>query len=1013
MIASRFFTSFEEGDPQPAAGAEVGGGPAHSPTAKTGVGFTGVRALRYAAAWPRRTRLFEVDIPVTERTELSYVVFPERDEDYGSTHAAIDVEFDDGGGLPAWTGGRTLYPDQWNLVRRPLGDAAGRRIRAIVLAVDPPGPAEVTGWFDDVRVAERFTERRDAVDWVRTTRGTHSSAEFSRGNTFPATAVPNGFNFWTPVTDASSTSWLYEYHRRNDDRNRPALAAFALSHQASPWMGDRHTFHLLPGVGKADRAALAFGHENEIDRPYHYGVRFDNGIVADLAPSDHAAMFRFTFPDRRGWVRFGPASGLRLHPRRRSFTAYTSVRSRLSKGARRMFVCGSFDRCPSGGGPGHAEFGVETVHLVMGTSLISLQEAWRNLNREIPRGTTFEQVRRRARDQWQELLGRIELDGATDDERTTFYSGLYRLFLYPNSGHEDTPYGRRHASPVIRRRRRPSTRLTTGAKVLPGPMSVNNGFWDTYRTAWPLYALLTPKRCGELIEGFVQQYREGGWIARWSSPGYADLMTGTSSDAAFADAYLKGVRNFDIHAAYDAAIKNATVAPPNRGVGRKGSHESIFLGYTPVSTPEGLSWALEACLNDFAIANLAEVLERHDEARYFRQRALQYVNHFDGRTGFFQGRHRDGRRRWAPERYDPTVWGFDYTETNGWNMAFSVPHDGNGLANLLGGRAALESKLDTFFATPETGRKPGSYGGIIHEMTEARDLRMGQYAHSNQPSHHIPFMYLHAAAPATAQAVVREVLTRCYSGSEIGQGYPGDEDNGEMSAWYVFAALGLYPLAVGSPVYVLGAPLFSRATIGLENGNEVVINANRRAPYVRGLRVNGEPHSRAWIRHDELAEGAVLDFDLSGSPSDWGTPPPSLTEGEDLPRPLTDLTGHARSNDGTDVTGLFDDTSRTQVVFRAGTPTIEYTVDGPPRPVELYTLTSGTRGTPTAWTLEGSADARTWTVLDERDTQNFRWPRQTRPFALHEPAAYPHYRLRITRASGLRLSLAQWELLAR
>ena len=970
-----FFTSFEEGDPQPLAG-QTGSGPRWSPAARAGAGFTGLRALRFEGR--ARSRLFDVDIAAGEYTELSYVVFPEStpDDVYAATRAALDVEFDDGTTLIETLDPDALYPDQWNLVRRPL--PPGRTVRAILLTNE-----RGTGWIDDVRIADRPPERRDPVDWVRTTRGTHSSAEFSRGNTFPATAVPQGFNFWTPVTDASSIRWLYEYHRRTNTANRPVLAGFALSHQPSPWMGDRHTLHIIPA------GDLAFGHENETDRPHYYGVRFDSGIAVDLAPTDHAAVFRFAFPGEaevrfrcnRGRVRFDAAHGV--------VRGYTRVRSRLSAGARRMYVYGTFDRQGRKRG-GALRFDTAEVRLRIATSLISVAQARRNLEAEIPAGTTFEQVRERAREQWQDLLGRIELDGATDDQLTTFYSCLYRLFLYPNSGHEDG----RHASPVTRRKR-----------VFAGPMSVNNGFWDTYRTAWPAYALLSPSRCGELIEGFVQQFREGGWIARWSSPGYADLMTGTSSDVAFADAYLKGVRGFDVDAAYQAALRNATVPSRRHGTGRKGLHESIFLGFTPLTTHEGMSWALEACVNDFGIAGLAQALGREDDARYFRQRALTYVNHFDERTGFFQGRHRDGRPRWSPERYDPTRWGFDCTETNGWTMAFAVPHDGNGLANLHGGRAGLESKLDTYFATPETGRNPGSYGGIIHEMTEARDMRMGQYGHSNQPAHHIAFLYHHAGVPAKTQAIVRAVLTRCYTGSEIGQGYPGDEDNGEMSAWYVFASLGLYPLAVGSPVYVLVAPLFRRAVIRLENGHHVVVTTTGTGPYVRGLRVNGAPHERSWINHQDLAGGAELDFELSDEPSGWGTPPPSLTEDAAPPRPLADLTAGAPG-------ALFDDTSRTQVVFRTSTPVIEYTVDGPPRPVEIYTLTAGTRDRPTAWTVEGSADGRKWTVLDERDGEAFTWPRQTRPFALSSPAAHRHYRLRVRASSGRKPSLAQWELLA-
>ncbi|SFW82688.1 GH92 family glycosyl hydrolase [Amycolatopsis australiensis] len=1036
-----FFSSFETGDPQPVDPAlRVGSGPDRSPTAKTGVGFTGLKALRYDAR-PEAV-LFELDVPVTARTELSYAVFPVADGEipaYHATRVALDVEFADGTSAGfAPVDDKTRYVDQWNLVRRPLGAFAGRRISRIVLRTASPA-GEITGWLDDVRIAERPEPPREPADFVRTTRGTHSSGEFSRGNTFPATAVPHGFNFWTPVTDAGVTNWIYSYHRHNDDRNRPALQAFALSHQPSPWMGDRHTFHVMPGTGPAEpdrrRRALAFTHDDETDSPHHYGVRFANGITADLAPTSHAAILRCTFPGGRGWLLFDNTAnrgGLRLHPERGVVTGHTWIRSRLSAGARRMFVYAETDVPARRGGKIHRpfwrtvtgalEFDAPAVTLRIATSLISLAQAKRNLELEIPAGTPFEHVRDQARQLWQDVLGRVEVEGATEDQRTTLYSNLYRLFLYPNIAHENTPKGIRHASPVVRRWW-PSTRTRTGAKVVDGELYVNNGFWDTYRTTWPAYALLTPEHCGRMADGFVQQYREGGWIARWSSPGYADLMTGTSSDVAFADAYLKGVKNFDVEAAFDAAVKNATVTPPHRAVGRKGLDESIFLGWTPFSVPGGLSWALEGCINDFGLANLADALSREsdgprartfaDYAAYFRERAKNYVHHFDPAIGFFQGRHRDGRRRFAPEGYDPAAWGGDFVETNAWNTAFTVPHDGPGLAALHGGHAGLEAKLDTFFATPETGRRPGAYGGLIHEMTEARDVRMGQYGHSNQPSHHIPYVYNLAGAPAKTQRVVREVLQRLYTGSDIGQGYPGDEDNGEMSAWWVFGALGFYPLATGSPRYAIGSPLFEKATVHLGGGKRLVVHApgnTAETVYVRGLTVDGRPHDATTISHATLAGGAELVFDLATEPTGWGAPPPPAAH----PDPVTDLTGTATASDGTNAGALFDDTTRTQVTFRTTTPAIEFTVTGPPRPVVLYTLTSGTRrGDPSAWVLEGSDDGTRWTTLDERHGELFRWRRQTRPFALAHPAAHPHYRLRITATRGGRATVAQWELLAR
>ncbi|WP_410622254.1 GH92 family glycosyl hydrolase [Amycolatopsis sp. cmx-8-4] len=1041
MSDAVFFSSFETGDPQPVDPAlRVDRGPDRSPTAKTGVGFTGARALRYTAR-PRGV-LFELDAPVTDRTELSYVVFPQSDGDipaYHATWVSLDVEFADGTSAGfAPVNDKTLWVDQWNPVRRSLGAFAGRRIARIVLRTASPG-GEITGWLDDVRIAEREDAPREPADLVRTTRGTHSSGDYSRGNNFPATAVPHGFNFWTPVTDAGVTNWIYSYHRHNDEQNRPALQAFALSHQPSPWMGDRHTFHIMPGTGPVEpdrrKRALAFSHDDETDSPHHYGVRFANGMTADLAPTDHAAILRCTFPNKHGWLLFdnvGHRGGLRLDADTGVVTGHTWVRSRLSAGARRMFVYAQTDAPATRGAryhrpwrrvSGYFEFDGPEVTLRIATSLISLAQAKRNLELEIPTGTTFEQVRAQARERWQEQLGRIEVEGATDDQRTTLYSNLYRLFLYPNSAHENTPKGIRHASPVIRRRW-PSTRKRTGAKVVDGEMFVNNGFWDTYRTTWPAYALLTPAHCGRMIDGFVQQYREGGWISRWSSPGYADLMTGTSSDVAFADAYLKGVRGFDVESAYDAGLKNATVTPPHRAVGRKGLDRSIFLGYTPTSVHEGLSWALEGCINDFGLANLSDALAREsdgprarmyaDYAAYFRERAQHYVHHFDPKIGFFQGRKRDGGRKFAPEGYDPAAWGGDFVETNAWNTAFTAPHDGPGLAALHGGNAGLEAKLDTFFATPETGQRPGAYGGLIHEMTEARDVRMGQYGHSNQPSHHIPYIYNHAGAPAKTQRVVREVLRRLYLGSELGQGYPGDEDNGEMSAWYLFSALGFYPLAVGSPRYAIGSPLFEKATVHLGDGKKLVVHApgnTDETVYVRGLTVDGAPHDATTISHATLAGGAELVFDLTTEPTTWGTPPPPAEQ----PAPVTDLTGTATSSDGTRTLGaLFDDTTSTQVTFRGAEPVVEFTVTGDPRDVTMYTLTSGTRrGDPSAWTLEGSDDGTDWTTLDERTGELFRWRRQTRPFVLATPAAHARYRLRITATRGHRATLAQWELLAR
>ncbi|RSM48577.1 alpha-mannosidase, partial [Actinoplanes sp. ATCC 53533] len=440
-----------------------------------------------------------------------------------------------------------------------------------------------------------------------------------------------------------------------------------------------------------------------------------------------------------------------------------------------------------------------------------------------------------------------------------------------------------------------------------------------------------------------------------------------------------------------------------------------------------MSWAMDGYINDYGIANMAEALakkggpkakEYAEQAEYFRNRAQNYVTMFDPSVDFFQGKDSAGAWRNPPSTYDPRVWGYDYTETDGWNMAFHVPQDGQGLANLYGGRDGLAKKLDKFFATPETATFYGSYGGPIHEMYEARDVRMGQYGHSNQPSHHIIYMYDYVGQPHKTQKLVREATSRLYLGSEIGQGYPGDEDNGEMSAWQIFSALGFYPLQMGSPAYAIGSPLFTKATVSLENGKKIVVNApgnSRSNVYVQSLKVNGKKYNSTSLPHSLLADGATLDFKMGPSPSRWGTgenaAPPSLTTGDAVANPLRDLTGPGRGT-ASDPT-LVDDTSTTQVTFPTPTPAWQYQFAGAGEQATYYTLTSGTvAGDPKAWRLRGSYDGTTWTTIDERADQSFDWRQQTRPFKIAAPGRYAHYRLEVSANTGeASTTLAEVELL--
>jgi predicted alpha-1,2-mannosidase len=1103
--AAAFVRSFEPGEPSsliraPSAassagafGLDIASGPARAAvlTAMPGVGFSGLHALHYAGApaaagtAAQSVALFDVDIPVRSDTRLSYVIFPQSvqgDLRNPANYVAVDLLFDDGSRLSqraaedqhriamtasAQGRGRVLYPDQWNAVSADLAKvAAGRTIRRVlVVHDDAANRVSFEGYLDDIRIgpAPSHPAGMHPSDFVNTLRGTNSNGHFSRGNNFPAVAVPHGFNFWTPTTNAGS-NWIYQYQERNGADNRPRLEALSLSHEPSPWMGDRQTFQVMPaavahGAPSADRAAraLPFDHANEVAHADYYRVRFDNGITAEITPTDHAAMMRFTFAAGRSQLVFDNQNdhgGIVLDPGARAISGWSDVKSRLSTGATRMYFYAVFDRPVSdsgrlaGAGRDHVEawFGFDTrdarrraVTMRIATSLIGVAQARHNLALEIAPGDTFDSLRDRARRLWDARLGIVEVEGASADEKTTLYSNLYRLFLYPNSAFENTGSRERpayrYASPFAAAVAADSP-THTGARVMEGKVYVNNGLWDTYRTAWPAYALLAPTEAGAMIDGFVQQYRDSGWIARWSSPGYADLMVGTSADVAFADAWLKGVRNFDVQAFYQAALKDATVVSPIAGTGRKGMQRSPYLGYTDNGVDEGLSWSMAGYLNDFAIGNLAAALaarkgaddpyQSHyaDDARYFHDRALDYARLFNPQAGFFIGRSVDGQWSQDPAHFDPLRWGGDYTETNAWNMAFDQPYDGAGLASLYGGRDKLAGKLDRLFATPGVFHV-GSYGDVIHEMLEARDVRMGQYGHSNQPSHHLIYMYDLAGQPWKTQDKVRDALSRLYVGSEIGQGYPGDADNGEMSAWWLFSAAGFYPLRMGTPTYAIGAPYFPHMTIHLENGRRIEIRAPQasdRNRYIQGVTLNGRPYERNYLTQADLADGAVLEFRMGPAPSHWGTAVsaalPSLSPAGMRPDPWRNLFQPGRDRltldgDGAAAQALADRTSATATTLAGGTPTLAVHFGTGAQRVQMYTLTSAAaaNAAPRAWELQGSLDGTHWQVLDRREGESFHWPQQLRAFAVPRPGDFPWYRLRFDRDDGtqaMALSEVQW-----
>lgn len=630
-----------------------------------------------------------------------------------------------------------------------------------------------------------------------------------------------------------------------------------------------------------------------------------------------------------------------------------------------------------------ADPGAERLELRLAMSFISVANAEYLLHHDQHQRST-DDLRQATEQVWSPLLEGLRVSGGTPDQRVTAWSNLAQLQLWPsrhdellgpdeldappNSAGAELPV-RGYASPY-----RPAvgahSREHTGCEIVPGPLLVNHGYWDTYRTCWPWQHQFAPLRSAELLSGVLQQYRDGGWMARWAAPGYVDLMVGTSSDAIFADAAARGVFGAaasgsrlwtggtlrpDELDAWDSAVRNATCPSPDRLVGRHGQASARFRGWTDAGVSEGLSWTVDNASCDAALALWAQRLAgraasdpalagRAEEfagyAHWFAQRGLAHRSVLNPELGFFVGRRADGSWRIEAGDFDPKVWGHDYTETNAWGQRFHAPHDGAGLAQLLGGEAALEQALDDLLATGAVTR-PAMYGGYDYntqEMNEAQNHGLGQLAISNQPAHHIPYMYLFAGAPHKTQWLTRELLDTRFVGSEIGQGYPGDEDNGELSTWWLWTALGLYPLWVGSGEYVLTSPLFESMAITRDDGTTLRVQASGvDHRYIQSVRINGEPWHRVSVPAELIAGDTVIEIELGPEPSDWGADsrPLSWSEHRLGQLPATDLTASATVEDGS---ALVDDVGDGTVELAAG----DHVVLAWPKPqsATLLTLTA-------------------------------------------------------------------------
>lgn len=724
---------------------------------------------------------------------------------------------------------------------------------------------------------QTFSQVKEPEELVNPLMGTLSKIDLSNGNTYPAIGLPWGMNLWSPQTGKMGDGWMYTY-------DADKIRGFKQTHQPSPWMNDYGQFSIMPVIGmkfNQDDRASWFSHKSEIAKPYYYSVYLaDHDITTEIAPTERAAMFQITFPesdssfivvdavDRGSYVKIIPSENKiigyttryargKMTNFKNYFVIYTDKPFAIAHTWRgNTLVKDSLEMSANhaGGIIGFRTKEGDKINLRVASSFVSFEQAEINLQRELGKDD-FETVKSKGKAIWNETLSKIEIEGGTDAQNRTFYSCMYRTLFFPNKLYELNPEGKIiHYSPY-------------NGQIMPGYLFGGTGFWDTFRALYPFLNLMFPAINKEMQEGLINSYKEGGFLPEWSSPGYADIMIGNNSASVVSEAYLKGARGYDIEKLYEALIHGANNEGPVSAVGREGVSYYNELGYVPydVQINENAARTLEYAYDDFAIYQLGKALNKPKaELDLYAKRSMNYKNLYDPLTGLMRGKNKDGSFQ-VP--FNPFKWGDAFTEGNSWHYTWSVFHDVQGLIDLMGGNRNFVLKLDSVFTLPPI-YDDSYYGGIIHEIREMQIANMGQYAHGNQPIQHMIYLYNYAGTPWKTQFWVRETMNRMYSATP--DGYCGDEDNGQTSAWYVFSALGFYPVCPASTQYVLGTPLFKKVTLHLENGKSVVINApdnSSENKYVGSLKVNNKTYEKNWLDHYDLMNGATIDFKMSSQPN--------------------------------------------------------------------------------------------------------------------------------------------------
>lgn len=728
-----------------------------------------------------------------------------------------------------------------------------------------------------VFVTDSSAQNEDLTQYVNTLQGTNSKHELTRGNTYPTTALPWGMNFWTPQTGPNRDGWIYQHFK-------DSIRGFRQTHQCSSWTRDYAAFSLMPVSGKLEvnqyKRAAKFSHKNEIAHPHYYKVTFDNKITTEMSPTERGVHMRFSFPGNgNSYVVLDANNGgsyVKILPEERRIIGYCKNANHSVPDNFANYFVVEFDKpfvsygtwkgnegvISSGNKEAEDEYVGTYIQFKKGSkvqakvvsSYISYEQAELTLQQELGSFKSVEQTRDVAQKVWNKHLGKVLVEGGTKEEKATFYSCFFRSMLFPRKFYEHDVNGQ------------PIYYSPYDGKIHDGHMYTDNGFWDTFRAQFPLNAILHPEFHNNYITSLITAYDQSGWLPTWSFPGHSGGMIGNHALSLIADGWAKGFRSYDpkraMEAMFHEATNKGTAGPSN---GRDGWKDYFIYGY--VSYPdyrEATAKTLEYCYDDWCAMQFAKMTGQPFYEKLFAKQIFNYRNVYDPSVGFMRGRQKDGS--WYPD-FDPTEWGGPFTEGSAWHYLWSVFHDVQGLIDLTGGDRAFVAKLDSVFSVPNTF-KVGTYNRVIHEMAEMEMINMGQYAHGNQPIQHMIYLYNYAGQPWKTQKWARKVMADLYSSTP--DGYPGDEDQGQTSSWYVISAMGLYSVCPGTTEYVIGSPVFPKMTIQLENGKKLIIEAennNAENVYIQSASFDGKPFTKNYLQYEDLMNGGTIRYQMGNTPA--------------------------------------------------------------------------------------------------------------------------------------------------